>query len=186
VGLSSIFALIAALAAQADAANPAFAGIPNLTVRHYDVSGQSVAAIRKSINAARPDNPKAGQGGLDALSRWRIDYRWETEQQPLGCRVAAAEASFNAEILLPRLVPANGKAIPKPVLAQWNAYIAALEAHEAGYLRRAYEGRTEVETAVRNGRCETAKAAGEAAIAGVIRREITLRSSKAGRLKVKF
>jgi predicted secreted Zn-dependent protease len=184
--LAALFASATAAQAESNEAS-AFADLPNVQLRHYDVAGLTIPEIRKAINASRPADPSGVAPGLDALTRWRIDYGWETEEKE-GCRVTSAEATFQAEIILPRLVPPSDpkEEIPAKVREKWDKYMAALQEHEARYLRQAHQGLAEVEKAVRASGCETARQAGATAIEALTRREAEQRALKEDRLKVKF
>ena len=124
------FALAAPAFGQDAAAAGAFAGIPNLTVEYYDVSGRTPQEIRASINANRPRNSNDGER-VDGLARWRLRWNWRRNEST--CDLSQPRIEFSATILMPRLV--NQEAVSARVLARWHAYIAALERHEAGHVR---------------------------------------------------
>ncbi len=142
-------------------ASDVFADIPNLEVTYYDVTGNSVGAIRKAIDAVRPRDPNDGTG-VDAVARWRIGWRWPRMANGT-CDLARAELRFSATILLPRL--AEPQRVPRAVLARWDSYMAALKGHEAKHIRTAWMNSGRVLDAIRASDCAGANEAGKAAIA---------------------
>src|SRR5205085_947654 len=116
-------------AADPPPATGPLAGIPNLDVQYYEVSGQSVAEIRASLNRVRPRDPNDGLA-VDAVNRWYISWRWPRDGSG-GCLLARTELRFTATLRMPRLAGPT----PPAVRARWNAYISALVTHEAGHLR---------------------------------------------------
>jgi predicted secreted Zn-dependent protease len=154
----------AGLAASAPAEPPPssgpLAGIPNLEVEYYKVSGSSVAEIRAAINRVRPRDPNDGVA-VDALNRWYISWRWPGNGRG-GCDLARTELRFTATLRMPRLI--NAQRTPRAVLARWQAYVAALERHEAGHLRHAYDNMGSVLRAIRASTCANANENGRAAV----------------------
>ena len=135
-----------------------FGDIPNVSVEYYDVSGADVGAIRASMNARRPTDPRDGQPH-DAVTSWHISFRYRND--PGGCH-ASQDPEFSAVVTLPRL--ANEGGVSSETLARWRRFTAALEAHEAGHARWAYEHLGDVKAALSAPSCAGAGAAGEAAI----------------------
>lgn len=138
----------------------AFANIPNITFTYYDVSGSTVTGLRTSIDKGRPADPKNGDR-FDALSHWRVQWAWMSDGKTR-CDLSAATLSFSATVLMPRLA-APGTLSPE-LRARWDHYIAALETHEAGHVRHAYDHHGEVLTAIKGATCETVAKAAQAAI----------------------
>lgn len=127
----------------------AFDGIPNVVVRQYDVHGATAEEIRRSIDAARPRDPKDGVA-VDALTTWGVDYRWPGNER--SCRLDRVQLTFRGEVLLPRL-----KVVPDAVRDRWQAYLDALEKHEATHLRLAYGRMPMIEAAIRASNCAFAR-----------------------------
>jgi predicted secreted Zn-dependent protease len=136
------------------------AGIPNLDVQYYDVSGSSVAEIRAAINRVRPRDPNDGVA-VDALNRWYISWRWPGDGRG-NCLLGQTELRFTATLRMPRLF--NSRRTPRAVVARWQAYVEALIRHEAGHLRHAYANMGSVLRAIRASSCATANEAGRAAV----------------------
>jgi len=124
--LSLALAASAALARQTPDPDP-LAGVPNVELVYYDVSGKNAAAIRKDMNAKRP-----------------------------------VDADGRPFITRPRL--ADEATASKGLLERWRRYYRALTEHEAGHANLAYEHRDDVLSAIKGATCETAQAAGQAAL----------------------
>jgi len=141
------------------AAGDPFAGMPDLEMEYYEVSGRTAAEIRASLNELRPTDPIRGIR-VDGYTRWHLS--WQIPRRPDGeCRLDQAEIMFRVAVGLPRLV--DTERIPLAVRQQWQSYIAALKAHEATHARYAYEGRKAVLRAFQGVDCAAAQeAAGDA------------------------
>lgn len=133
-----------------------FAGIPGITFEAYRVTGANPAAIRESMNRRR----RAEHRSYDAVTHWRIAWKWDRDSDG-NCLLAAARVQFKATVRMPSLVR---QGVPGEVLAEWDAYHAALRAHEAGHARNGYEHLEPVRAALRNATCTTASAAARAVI----------------------
>jgi predicted secreted Zn-dependent protease len=154
------FSLAGSATAVPPPATGPLAGIPNLDVEYYDVSGRSVAEIRAAINRVRPRDPNDGVA-VDALNRWYISWRWPGDGHG-GCALARVELRFTGNLRMPRLV--NFAATPRAVVARWNAYVVALVRHEAGHLRHALDNMDSVRRAITTSDCANANEAGRAAV----------------------
>jgi predicted secreted Zn-dependent protease len=143
-------------------------GVPNVDVQYYDVAGRSFDEIRNAMNAARPTEANDGQR-VDALTRWYLRWRWP--RQPDGtCLLDRVEVTFSATMQMPRLAdPAH---LPRQVLARWQAYMAALQIHEQGHVRHAWENMESVARAIRASDCANATAAGRAATRALARWDV--------------
>ena len=152
--------MIALLLAAVTAAHPAFAGIPHIAFVTYPVHGTDLATIRASLDAARPVDPNDGER-VEAISNPRFTWQWPGGRGG-DCYPGAATVRFAATVTLPRLV--GIAALAPDVQVRWRRYIAALEMHEAGHVRYAYDHRGDVLAALRGATCRTAEAAGQAAL----------------------
>jgi len=156
--------LLALAAAPAGAqTTDAFAGVPNLTFRTYTVTGTDAPSVRRSLDAGRPTDPHGG-APVDAGTDWAIHWRWPARRHG-GCDLSRARVTFRATVTLPRL--AEGATLPPPLAEAWTRYMAALETHEAGHVRYAYEHRGDVLAAIRGATCRTAEKRAEAALAAI-------------------
>jgi predicted secreted Zn-dependent protease len=144
-------------------ADTALAGITNVERQYYEVTGNSLFEIRRALNQVRPRDPNDGLG-VDALSSWYIEWRWPGAANG-GCDLANAELRFRARIRMPRLVESPDT--PAAVRTRWQAYVAALEAHEARHIRHAWDNRNLVLSAIRASTCTNANRDAQAAIARI-------------------
>jgi predicted secreted Zn-dependent protease len=158
--LGLAFAAATPGAAEPPPATGPFAGIPDVDIQYYDVTGRNAREIREAMNRVRPTDPNDGQR-VDALSRWRMGWGWPGRGAAV-CQLDRARVMFNAIVLLPRL--ANADALPAALRARWQAYMAAVEVHEAGHIRHAYEAMPAVLAAIRASDCANAQEAGRAAV----------------------
>lgn len=154
--------------AQPPSAETSLAGVTNLDVQYYDVSGNSLFEIRRALNRVRPRDPNDGLG-VDALSSWYIAWRWPGNPDG-GCDLSRAEIRFSASIRMPRLV--ETAATPAAVRTRWRAYAASLARHEANHVRHAWENRSRVLAAIRASTCADADRAARAAIAALARHDL--------------
>ncbi|HST37292.1 MAG TPA: DUF922 domain-containing protein [Allosphingosinicella sp.] len=147
-----------------------FAGIPGVERLSYDVSGASVAAIRRSIDN-HPERPRDPNDGLrvDALANWYMRWSWPAGPSG-GCDLARARIQFSARVTMPRLL--NERLVPAPVLARWRAYLDALERHEDGHVRYAFDHMGEVLAAIRASSCARANDDARAVIQRIGRHDI--------------
>ena len=159
-----------ALAATSAAAQStdAFAGVPGVVFRPYTVEGNDLATLAAAIGAVRPTDPHGG-ARVDALTHWAIRWRW-TARRHGGCDLARARVTFSATVTLPRL--GVGSRLAQPQLDAWTRYLAALERHEAGHVRYAYQHRADVLAAIRGATCATAAGAARAAVNRIVRHDI--------------
>lgn len=148
----------------------ALTGYPNLTIDHYDISGRTAQAIRRSIDRhpRRPRDPNDGRP-MDAVARWSFRWSWPGDGRG-GCELSRAQVEFSARVVMPRL---TGEAsVPAPVLARWRAYLAALAAHEDGHLAHAYRQTGAVLAALKASSCERANADAEAVLDTIRRTDV--------------
>jgi predicted secreted Zn-dependent protease len=144
-----------------------FAGIPNLELVYYDVSGRTVDEIRRSLDARQPRDPNDGTR-VAALSSWSMRWGWRARSGG-GCDLSKPSIDFRARTLLPRLV---GERDLDPALrARWRAFLAAVHAHEARHVRYAYDHRRDVAAAIRASDCANADAAAAAAVRAIAQRD---------------
>jgi len=172
--LAAAAVLPTAALAQATATAPAvapvaappspLASIPGVTVKYYDVTGNTIPAIRASMAAQRPKNPVTGTP-LPSSSTWSIGVNTSKATTGKTCKVTGATATFKGEVVLPRLV--GSEAVPAPVRAQWQKFVASIEQQQADALRQPYLRLGEVEAAVMASTCETAGAAANKKIAEI-------------------
>ncbi|MDQ2892755.1 MAG: DUF922 domain-containing Zn-dependent protease [Pseudomonadota bacterium] len=152
-------ATIAAVAPSQAQTTDAFAGIPNVTFVFYDVEGRDPTAIRKAIDGARPVDPRDAGKSFDGATSWSMRWRWRGDGKG-GCDLSTAAVTYAATVTLPRLTGSPTGA----ARMNWDRYLAALERHEAGHARYAYDHRGDVLAALTAATCATASAAAKTMI----------------------
>lgn len=145
---------------------PTLEQIPGVTVRYYDVTGDTIPLLRASVAAQRPQNPTTGQP-LAADAKWSIGTSVKRQTTGNACKIVGATANFKAEVVLPRLVMAEGVTVPAPVMAEWQRYVSSLAQQQAATLHQVHSRIGEVERAVMASTCQGAGAAANAAIAKI-------------------
>lgn len=104
---------------------------PRLTVRHYDIAGDTVESVRTEL-------VRKGPKGFHAWTEWRVEYRvrW-TVGGDNRCRLSGADFDISADMLLPRWTP--GPAAEPGLPERWRRYSEALRMHEDGHVAMARE-----------------------------------------------
>ena len=159
VGLAACAILLAA-PLHAQEGEPAFAGIPHVTIDYYDVSGSTVPEIRASM-AARGLHDSADGSAIDAQSHVEMRWRWEGDGKG-GCDLAHAAVEFSATVTMPRLI--HTEAVPAPILLRWQSFVAALAVHEAGHIRYGFNRVPDIKAAIAASDCKGANDAARAVI----------------------
>lgn len=158
---------VAGLAAQGTEASAGpLAGFPGLGMTYYHVAGRTAAQIGASLDRLDLTDPASGER-IHAYTEWRLRW-WIPEDGEGGCLLHQAEVQLDVTVSLPRLV--NTAAVPADVLARWQRYLAALEAHEAVHVRNAYRARSAMLRAIRQADCASAHEVAEQAMAALRRR----------------
>lgn len=165
-------------ASEADAPIQALAGLPNVEVTYYEVTGKDVPEIHRSLNRAAPRDPVTGNR-LPATSSWSMSAGAKWTRTGERCELTEVNLRFAATANLPRLTA--DPETPPPVLAVWNNYVAQLEARQAAQLRFAYDRRDSVEQAIRRSGCSGWEAAASAAIARIRDQQLAAFKKEAGK-----
>lgn len=135
--------------------------VPNITIKYYDVSGKTYAAIVQSIEKQRPRDPATNQlmaGGAG----WSLGASMTRETVNKACTVTGAKAEFAATAELPRLVDEQGLAPDQ--LAAWRAYLSSIEVPAAAGLWFVVDRLPALEKSIVGKDCATGAAFGAAAI----------------------
>lgn len=135
--------------AQSRTAPPAFAAMPGIAFRYYDVSGrtgQEVAASLRRNALRRPDGQSAS-----GLTRWGYSFRWGEYSDRHGCRIRDPRNDVSITVTLPRLASADRLA-PRD-RAWWDDYRRTIERHEAGHARIALDHAGDFARAAEGARC---------------------------------
>ena len=157
-----ILAALGLAAPGAAQSTDVFAGIPGVGFTYYDVGGDDPEAIQRSMAANRVVDPHDGTH-TDAVSNWYYSWRGKSRAVASGCTVSDVRIGFVAIVRLPRLL----SHVTPDLKARWDGYIAAVERHEAGHVRYAWEHRGDLANAIRAARCGRADAAAKAVIARI-------------------
>lgn len=155
--LAAAFA-VAQLQSPASAVLPvgeprALEALPDTTVHYYEVSGTSLAAINGEIAAKAPRDPATGLASSSS-AEWSVGLKVEEEAIDDRCIVTAAQASFSASVVLPRL--ANEEMAPGDLRRVWRQYISNLEGVHAAELRFVVQRLGQLENAVIGSHCDEA------------------------------
>ena len=160
--LSSRDAVITEQAADSGVTVHSLSELPNMTIRYYDVVGDDVASINKSIVKQRP---LVGGRPLVASVDWTVNASFRKRTRNAQCKIEDVQVSFAAQADLPRL--ANEHQLKAPFLKQWHRYVEGLQANELPTLAFVYSQLDAVRDAVLASRCEQAKATAAAAVEGL-------------------
>ncbi|WP_230189946.1 DUF922 domain-containing protein [Sphingobium sp. CECT 9361] len=170
--MPACLALLLAMAASAaeqpsrDDLVPSLAGIPNVSLEYYPVSGRTAADVSSAIYA----KGLVGEDGkrVDSLSRTDIRWRWK-ESGGDHCVPLDPMVELHATIILPRLV--EEARLPAETRVRWYRYVEALGRHEAGHVRSSYMLVDAVREAIAHSSCAKADAAAAAVAAAFQERD---------------
>lgn len=141
-------------------AGPRLKDIPDTTVKYFDVTGNSDKAINRSLAKQQPIDPVTKQ---PAMTSWSVGASFSKQTTADGqCKIVAAKVNFEASANLPRL--ANEEGVPAAVLAQWRAYVDALDANQAASLDFVHDRLSQVEQAMLGSSCDGVQAAASTAV----------------------
>lgn len=135
---------------------PELAGVPRLWLEEFDLTGDTLEEIYKSLdtNKLRIHDEDEGMIYASALTSYHFEPKWTREDDGAGgCRVASAELVLRFRVKLPRLVTIN----PSPaVAARWALFRRALEKHEARHVRIAIDYAGQIERKLPGLSCDAA------------------------------
>jgi predicted secreted Zn-dependent protease len=99
------------------------------SVLYYDVQGRTLGELHADM---RKKGPKIDGNNFVGETRSPMRWRWRTESSGAGsCAIRDVTVYLNAQITLPRWTP---PADAEPgLVTEWNRFLSALEAHEAGH-----------------------------------------------------
>lgn len=131
------------------------------TTNFYTVKGMTIPELRQSIRENRPWKQRLDH---DAMTDWRVDWRFTVTPTPAGCRVSTFGTQTTIVITMPRwMAPTSA---PETTRQIWQRYIEALGQHEAGHgamaLAAAAELNKRAQTIGKGADCESLKARTEA------------------------
>ena len=136
--------------------------LPDTTVIYYDVTGKTIPEIQASLKAvaANPATKDKTQ-----LYNWDVSARITKRTLGTVCTVDSSKSTFTAKVNMPRL--AGEESVPKPVLANWRAYVTDLESQAASDLWFIRDRLPRVEQSMANVGCDDAAAKWNAGLEGV-------------------
>lgn len=142
-------------------AEAALAPYPGTRIKYYLVEGVEADEINQSMRERNLGGKAHGDRFAVGLTEWNAHWRWPGRSDG-SCDLSKLQIDFDVTVTLPRL--ANENASPE-VRRQWGNFVADVVAHEVGHVRliRAHEDK--IIEAIRSADCDTAEAAGNAAVA---------------------
>lgn len=142
-------------------AEAALAPYPGTKVKYYLVEGIEPEEINESMRERNLGGKAHGSGFAVGLTQWNA--RWRVPFEDDGrCDLSRAEIDMEVTVTLPQL--ANENASPE-TQRQWGNFVADVVAHEARHVALIHEHQPKILEAIRSATCETAAAAGDAAVA---------------------
>ena len=116
-----------------------------ITTNRYQIQGQSIEELRRSLNQLRPW--KASARPHDAQTEWRTRMQYRTVTLPGIAWCTNFATVTQITMTLPGWTATNGASAA--TLREWNRYLRALAEHEAGHARHAREGTLELHRRVK-------------------------------------
>lgn len=176
-------ALLMLPATGSSAATPAvrssaLADFPSTTVHYYEVKGDTVTSINRSIRAQRAVG--SGERVAPARTDWKVQAEFDREAVNERCKVTAARAVYSARVELPRL--SSDSKLGKDERRRWDDYVGLLEQGSVATLAFVYQNLGQVETAIASSECDRARDAGEIAIAELRKHADQISASQEKRL----
>lgn len=114
------------------------------TTNFYTVKGMTIPELRQSVRENRPWKQSFSH---DAMTDWRVNWRFTVTPTPAGCRVSTFGTQTTIAIMMPRwMAPTNA---PEATRQIWQRYIEALGQHEAGHGAMALAAAAELNKRVR-------------------------------------
>lgn len=136
-------------AASATATRARLSDFPEARIDYYELSAGSAAALREEMDRVGPADPQTGKRH-DAYTSY--NYRWRLRSTPNGA--CEAEVRETYAVTFPRLSAAS--VLRGRDRQKWDAYLVALDEHEAGHLARAAAVLPALRRALASGTCENA------------------------------
>lgn len=98
------------------------------STNYYPVTGSTVREIRDSIRSKRPWRDRFSH---DAMTDWRVNWRFNLVAGAEGCRCAAFSTQTSILVTMPRWIAPTNAA--ETTVNRWTDYRAALGRHEAAH-----------------------------------------------------
>lgn len=119
--------------------------VESIQGEQYLVGGDSAAAIRGNLNRAGPYSPDDGRT-YDAITRWGMQWSFRFDDDSGACSLQSGTIDLVAVTTVPRLNPRAR--LDDETLERWQAYLDALELHEAGHVEGLRQGVGALEAAM--------------------------------------
>lgn len=137
------------------------------TTNYYAVTGMTIPELRRSIRETRPWKERFNH---DAMTDWRVDWRFTVTATPASCRVSTFGTQTTIVITMPRWnAPTNATEATRQM---WQNYVSALGRHEAGHGAMAVAAAAEMSRQVqgidKGADCDALKTSLDAACKSVI------------------
>ena len=146
--------------------------VSTVKVAPYPVYGTTGPEVRDFIEEKAPVPSPERTGGLhfDAYTSWRLGWSYREIETVGLCHLSAAEVKLTVIEVIPEWTPPEGT--PAALVARWEAYAAAIRAHEDQHKDIAVEAGEAVVAAVTGlpgaPTCEAARAAFDDAAQAVL------------------
>lgn len=102
----------------------------------YPVSGTTLAAISKSLDANAMADPHEPNNRFYARTDWYINYRITSKVTTRGCELDKSGVT----IALTMTLPALATTAPRDVTDRWGSFIQKAIVHESGHVKLAQDG----------------------------------------------
>ena len=107
-------------------------GIPSiahLTVKPFEVNGETAEEIRAELNAKGPLDVQRYH--RDAFTRWYVKWRWNFSAQGKA-DIKSTQVSYQISLHLPKWTPSDGTS--QALITQWDRFFANLLKHERRHI----------------------------------------------------
>ena len=111
----------------------------------YQVLGTTRDEILAGMRRLAPLDPATGEP-RDALTRWELDWRYDTREGVQGCDIARVWTTLKVTTILPRHGAAS--TLPDDLRQEWTRILQRLTDHEEAHVRIATDAAREVETSL--------------------------------------
>lgn len=131
--IGPVSALLGIVAAASDVQAASSDSAVQWKTNYYAVTGATPREIRASISQSRPWKTSYS---WDGFTTWKVTWRFQTAQEPDGCRLVSFRPEAVIATTLPRWNPPSD--VKTEVKQSWQRFFVALSQHEAGHARFAY------------------------------------------------
>lgn len=111
------------------------------SVEHYEIRGSTAKQLKEEMKRLGPRN--GGQGYI-AYTKWRVTWTYAFSQRDEECVLSSFDVAVDVTITLPEWDHEEADADPE-LVARWERFSSALEAHEEGHRRFGVESAAAVE-----------------------------------------